>query len=305
MRTVIHVGLQKTASTMLQRNLYRNRETLRQSGFGYVRLRPLEETDEVGHLPAITSSIRAIAIPKREAPSSVDVKTEVDWLKRSGNPAAIISDENILGPINHESGKPAYSNAAEIVDWLVDTLAPDSYRVILYVRSQDAYLESTYLHRVHVGRSLTFDEYMGRCDIASFDWDALATRIASAVGRGNLHVIPYETISNGELPFVNRFLELAETGVQLTQDDLAARTSNRSYSGLALELALRSNDLLKGQDLRRFRDFLQTNFSNATHPRPVLLGDEARADLLLKFSDSNKALLRKFASPQDQADGFG
>ncbi len=304
MRTVIHVGLQKTASTMLQRNVHRNRKKLVDAGVDYARLRPLNETADLQHLPSITSSIRAIAMPKRQPPNSDALAAELDWLRSQDHESLIISDENILGPINHESGKPAYSKAGEIVDWLITTLHPDSYRVILYVRSQDTYLESTYLQRVHVGRSIRFDKYMKRADVDSFNWDALATRIASRIGRGNLHVVPYETIAAGELAFVNRFLELAAVDVRFAQDDLAARTSNRSYSAMALEMALRCNDLLEGDDLRSFRGYLQTHYSNATHPRPVLMDEAERAKLKQRFSESNKALMRKYSSPEDSADDF-
>ena len=304
MRTIIHVGLQKTASTMLQRNLHRNRPALKAADVGYVRLRPRNETDDFAHLPTVTSAIRSIAIPKREAPDPSAVKQEVERFRSGEHETVIISDENILGPINHESGKPAYSQAGDVMEWMVDTLAPESYKVILYVRSQDTYIESTYLHRIHVGRSLKFGQYMKRSDIDSFDWDRLATTIASRIGRGNMHVVPYETIERGELAYVNRFLELAKVPVNLTEEDLAARTSNRSYSQLALDLALRCNDLLKGDDLRTFRDFLQTNYSNATHPRPTLLTDERRAALKKRFAASNKAVLRKFSSEEDHAGGF-
>ncbi len=304
MRTIIHVGLQKTASTMVQRNLHRNRKLLDDAGVGYVRLRGLNETEDVHHLPAVTSSIRAIAIPKREPPAPDAVAAELEWLRAAGHETVIISDENILGPINLESGQPAYAHAADVVEWLVETLAPDSYRVLLYVRGQDTYLESTYLHRIHVGRSIRFDQYLQRTDIDSLDWDGLATGIASRIGQGNLHVVPFETIERGELAYVNRFLELGGVPVQFGQDDLAAQTSNRSYSALALELALRCNKILEGDDLRTFRAFLQDNYSNATHPRPVLLTDERRAELKKRFAASNEAVMRTFSSPEDAADGF-
>lgn len=304
MKTVIHVGLQKTASTMLQRNLHRNRQLLQGAGIGYVRLRPLNETADIAHLPALTATIRALAIPNRQAPDANAVTAELESIRSMGEETIIISDENILGPINHESGKPAYPNAGEIVEWLIDTLGPDSYRVILYVRSQDTYIESTYLHRIHIGRSIRFNKYLKRIDIESFDWDALATRIASRIGRGNMSVVPYETIERGELVFINRFLELGKVPVRFQQEHLADQTSNRSYSALALELALRCNDILEAEDLRSFRYFLQTNYSNATHERPTLLTDERRKAIKSRFEVSNKAVLRKYSSPEDHSDGF-
>ncbi len=304
MKATFHVGLQKTASTMLQRNLNRNRAKLAKAGVGYHRLRPLNETDDAAHLPAVTSALRAFAMPRRQRPTDDAVLAEVEWLHSQGYEQVILSDENTLGPINHESGKPAYANAAEIVDWLVSTIRPNEYRVVLYVRRQDGYLESTYTHRVHVGKSIAFEKYMKRVDTSSFDWDALATRIAASIGRGNLHVVPYETIENGELFVLNRFLELAGTGIVLKDDDLAARTSNRSYSGIALEMALRCNELLEGKDLRIFREFLQNNFSNATHPRPELLTPEHRERLVKRFTESNAAVMRKFSSPEDRSERF-
>ncbi len=65
---------------MLQRNLHRNRKQLTEAGIGYVRLRPLNETADLAHLPAITSAIRAMAIPKRQPPEAGAVDKELEWI---------------------------------------------------------------------------------------------------------------------------------------------------------------------------------------------------------------------------------
>jgi hypothetical protein len=289
---LFHVGLQKTGSTLIQRNLNRNRGKLAEVGAAYYRLRPATETDAIEHLPHFTSLLRTISTNRHPDPSEAELAREMRTVRESST--VILSDENTLGPIAHENGKPAYGNARAVMERAVEALDLDDMTAMLYVRAQDTYLESTYMQRIHNGRSIRFPEFIEGAAIDSFDWHSLADAVASAVGKENMRVVPYESIREGEVPYLNHVLETAGLDVRLTEDDMARRESNRSYSALGLEIALRCNDLLEGEDLKAFRKFLQTEFSNASHPRAELLSEDARRDLLERYRPSNERLFDEY-----------
>lgn len=295
MRVVMHIGLQKTASTLIQRNLQHRRAKLRESGFDYRRLKPGDNVP-AKHLPRFTSRMRSFSWPRHAPPDDRDVVDELEE-QLSGSPSYLLSDENVLGPVSLETGEPAYRMAETVIEWVSGVLPVDRADFILYVRRQDTFLESTYLQRIHVGKTFGFREYVAGSDIDSLNWHRLADRIAGVVGRDHLSVLPYESIRSGELSYLNTFLRYAGCRHSFEEGDLAPRKSNRSYSALALEIARRTNDLLTGEDARVFRRFLQQNFSNATHAPAELLSDQRRREILEQHEASNRRLFEQFVHP--------
>lgn len=171
-------------------------------------------------------------------------------------------------------------------------------KIVCILRRQDKYLESYYLQKIQGGASLSFDEYLDQIDLEAVSWKAVVDLAEQVFGRENITIYPFEHIYDGEEAFLRRFVSCFADPDAFDYRDLNI-PKNRSYSEVALRLALVGNKLLQPDERKLLRKFLQDNFSNATHPRAKLMSPEQSARIIEMHQEGNKEVLAAYSPEID------
>ncbi|MBL0885866.1 hypothetical protein [Myceligenerans indicum] len=281
-RLVLHVGAPKTGSSLQQKALLANADQLADHGYATLVRHHFEKGTGRAHRlwRSGESGLSAVKLGFERLAPQITM------------PNAVISHEDLLGRIaSFEEGR-LYDGAADVLRIAQDVLQPEEISVILYVRRQDRFLESVYLQRVRVGWAVTFDEYMAHVTSEALQWDDLVRRIQGALPQGaDVHVRYFETIQE-KTPrqYCSDFFRLVDPRLPRPKLPFNTKAVNRGYSNAALKIALAGNAVLDTKDKRTLRAFLDENFSNVTHPKPVLLTEEHRKQILSDLNVSNTAL---------------
>ena len=283
----LHVGLPKAGSSLLQKCLNAERERCAEAG---VRVITRGEFDEL-------TDRRHLRWRRNGADASGLAHALTGLAELADERRVVISHEDLLGSITSFRTGQMYPWAEQVLTELAGILRPRRMRVLLYVRRQDRFLESVYLQLIRVGESLTFEDFLaGFPGPTSLSWTDLATRLARAAEAcdGELVADYFEQINHGARRFCRDFMERAGLP-RPTTFGFATQRVNRGYSEPALVIARAANPVLDGEDRRLLRRFLDENFSNRTHPRPQLLDDGRRHELLAALADDNHAFHERFA----------
>lgn len=176
-------------------------------------------------------------------------------------------------------------------------------RVVCIVRRQDKLLESRYLQTIQGGASMPFAEFMTQVDIEAISWKKLVDIAEDVFGEDNVIVFPFETIYSGEKEFLRRFISCFADPNVFNYSNLDI-PKNRSYSEVALQLALVGNRLLESEERKLLRGFLQKHFSNSTHSRAKLMNPEQSYEILKIHALGNKELFKKYC-PKDDPTSLG
>jgi hypothetical protein len=280
---ILHVGAPKTGSSLVQKALHANQERL--AGRGYRTFIRHEFDDVTDHAHARWRRGRRNRT-ELLVTSFESLRDAVD-----GAENAIVSHEDMLGPIGSFRLGRLYQDAEVVLRTAVDVLKPEQVSVVLYVRRQDRFAESVYLQMVRQGYAKPFDEFYAPVTPDALRWDDLADRIQASLPDGSEVLVNYfEDISElGGRGFCRNFVHQLVPGMRV---ELPFNTGavNRGYSDLALRIALAANAQIERDDRRKLRAFLDENFSNVTHPKPVLLTGEQRAELLTALVEPNTRL---------------
>ena len=172
--------------------------------------------------------------------------------------------------------------------------------IVCIVRRQDKYLESYYLQKIQGGLSMTFEDFLAQIDLGAISWKNVVDIAEDVFGKDNITIFPFETIYSSEEAFLRRFISCFSDSDLFDYSNLDI-PKNRSYSEVALQLALLGNKLLEPEERKLLRRFLQEHFSNATHPRAKLMTRERSAEVLGMHSEGNIALFAKYCPGLDPA----
>jgi hypothetical protein len=298
---VIHVGLHKTGSTLLQRALREVRQELAQEGV-LVRLRD-EMYGDLG-FRRVVRGLQAGRAQDRRQLAHVTEQTRT-LIQPGDSDRLVFSDETLLGTFpDFRRPCDAYVCGIPALRWMVESVAaPTTVRVVMYVRRQDRFLESVYLQQVHQGSTETFSEWFSTIEVGHFDWLSLSRRVEEVVGEGRLVVRPFETISDGAVKFFAEFLRVVDPGlVRSLPSEVIAKvphSANRSLSGKALEIALLVYPILTQEERFTLRRFLQTNFSTRKYPRAELLTGQQANEILEMHRSANAKLFERYMPDHD------
>lgn len=182
MTTYIHIGLQKTGTTFLQRSMNRCRSELRKHGVIYPGTAAgLGENGPAGHhfISAAILERQVKFIPTTDF-SRLD--THVDAVKeqiRRGNGTGVISSELF-----------SHFNAPHV--GRLRTLFPEpDVKIVVYLRRQDAWLDSLYGQMIKVGRKMSIAEFEENKK-TQMDFYALVSLWGGVFGKENIIVRTYE-----------------------------------------------------------------------------------------------------------------
>ncbi len=275
----LHVGAQKTGSSMIQGLLRASREQLRSvsilfdhvgSGLG-VRLKaasPLA-ADELAHWRHVFTAN----------------------LGRGPERIVVLSSENFFG--SYELG---YPNTRAIAEDLRAIFGAFDVRIIAYTRRQDTFIESCYHQQIKEGGSLSFAEYKDQCGIHSYKWNELLDHYSAVFGAGNVTVFPHEMIRDRKA-FVTSFFSIL--GINFSVPFDALQPVNPGYSRHGLRIARLCNSFLSQEERVKLHEFLAKEFSKPRGESFDLFEPGERDCLLESYRDANRALFETYLSGYD------
>ncbi|MBW5798986.1 hypothetical protein [Halomonas elongata] len=290
----LHIGAHKTASSFIQTLLRENDQALLRHGLKVVPRPRLMKSDFYKELSSVNRRKREGDVEKarKEIYTLLPVKKGRDCL---------FTSEDLFSSLRVSD---FYQNIKESLRFLKSLLDDQELHVILYIRRQADYVESKYTQFIHIGRSVSFDEFLEGNIPRHLSWEAVANDIAEVVGESNVHVKPYESIKKrGGEGFFKEFLELVGineyTGIKFSPSVETGKGANRSYSAVAMEIAKKVNPILTEEDQKVFRSFLQENFSTATHKRAEFFSEKEKKEIFDYYSECNRRVFEKYVEGYD------
>jgi hypothetical protein len=291
---ILHIGVPKTGSSLLQKSLRALRQPLRERGIAYV--------DRKAFLAM--PDYRAWAAYGREQYSKEALFDQLrDTVKASrkkvagGGRTLVISNESIPGRLSPEYGNPFWSRAGESVAELVSVIAPKRTVVIVYVRRQDRLLESLYMQRIHLGYRTKWVRFRDKtCLDERVRFTELIGDVSTVPTVSEVRVRPFEIIQAGSAAFTSDFLDNLGAGDLVHQlEPKTLATTNPSYTQPAWVAALAINRLLtKPEHPDKVRKFLTDLFPPGEYPAAQLLTDEERLSMLTRYRDENAELFATY-----------
>ncbi|MCB9233630.1 MAG: sulfotransferase [Bacteroidia bacterium] len=252
MSTIIHVGMPKTATTFLQKEVFPKVE----GAFYYGRDHDL--WDLIFHLPFKHRRFEDVgALQARIAAAR----------ERIGEKTLLISHESLSGHpwhnfMNHEEGAA-----------MLKELFPEA-KILITLRRQDDFLESLYLHSLQVGfaqkvnRFLNFEQgkfgsyrYNGglNIDVHKLDYAWMVDVYAELFDRENVLVLPYEEIKKDSKGFLDKIFAFA--GLTPFYPPKPKKKVNRGLSKSTSRLALWFNPCFRNSQSNGFGFIPQQPFS--------------------------------------------
>lgn len=290
-RVILHVGLHKTGSSVVQYTLGHSPEIINPRHLTFIRLRQIHD-DLVAPLTALWDD------PADPAPLLPAMDTLRGYVRESHAPDLLISYEGLLG--RPAEGYPAAEIAITLLARAFEGLRVD---VVMDVKRQDLFIESLYMQRVQMGQEdRPFDDWFADAfaegaALQRFDWLALATAIERTFGTGRLRARPFRLPEIGAEAHVTRFLR--DIGHEPAAPIRVPNNTNQSYSAKALQIAQAVNHLLDDTERHDLRVFLRKRFPTPEYPRPALMDDQTRARIVGHHRATNTELTARFMRGDD------
>lgn len=258
---VFHVGAHKTGTSLLQKYMRDNVQTLRRHRIYYLSRSAMN--DYVGWGDRLLRDPEPLA-------RKMGHMLAIPWFK-----VLIASHENTLGRPLVKGGAHLYPRAAEIIDALGRLLRPHRPKIFLSIRPQEQFLESYYLQSIHEGRHQPFEAWLERIDLDAISWTPIVDKLFDTFGREQVEIVDFRLIKEGQQAYVTHFFTRIHPRYTFEIEYTSMR--NPSISDKGLRMALAANPHLKsGEERKLMRKFLQKHFSNVRYPRPVLFSDEQK-----------------------------
>lgn len=271
-----HVGAHKTGTSVVQGYLRDNARRLRRHRMVYLHRTAMNGFvgwgEKLVEDPAPLS--RRIALILR-----------IPWFT-----VVVASHENTLGKPFVDGVAGLYPRAAEIIPVLRRVLAPYRTKVFLSIRPQGEFIESYYLQLIHQGGHQPFSDWLAQIDLNALSWRPIVDDLTAAFGREQVEILDFRQVQRDQQAYLQDFFRRIDPRLSVEISPPPVR--NPSISDKGLRLALAANPYLTSAAERRLmRVFLQDNFSNVDYPRPVLLNDDQKAQLLERYGAEYEALV--------------
>lgn len=309
-RLVLHIGMQQSGATMLQRAMALLRPQLHGLGVGYLGQDEIQALDHAaGWNTDGTADPHLATAFERELATAVEAERRRAEGVRGRPPGIVLLSSDHLvgrrnvGPVDAARFRP---HAVAAVSQLVRALGTGDTQVVLYTHRQDRLMELCYLREIQSGRHHSFDEQFPYRFEPVLDYDDLVERLHAIPGVSTVTVRPVELVYTDPKAFVGEFLDVAGLETRPDLDVVGRPSPHRVYSGRGLRMALGMNPFLDSDEDRQLvRAFLMENFA-ARRPRDSrLLPEHVRRRILHTYRERNRRLFARHMPdlPEDGYDG--
>lgn len=300
-RLVLHVGMHRAGSTLVQRTLAANRQWLRGDGVAFI------DHDSMRLLPGHRGWMnRRGAIPSaagdfdRQLASLVhDEMSAVERATGSPSRSVFLSSEGMIGArVTNYTDRTLFRPYMEpAIGQILRALQPEGTELILVARRQDRLMESCYIWEIQKGSAISFEDQFPYGDNPVIDFGTLLERLSCQPTVHRVTAVPFELIGAGSGPYVGHIGALAGA-TSLPDEALQARTSaNESYSDPAVQIARKVNHLFeRSTELRSLRAFLWTAYPPSRYPKASVLSDQEREAIVARYAECNRRLFQDWMS---------
>jgi len=308
----LHIGVHKTATTLIQRSLKTLRSQLAAQGVAYVdrgemSLLPALHgwrafRDPTAPVPELRPQMPAFGVHRPDLAAAFTDELRALAARRCAEVASssgdslrhlLMSNETLVGSEAPDFGAVYRPRAVAALGHVLEALEPTRTHLVLYVRRQDTLIESQYMQRIHDGEVHDFADFAARATADTFiQYQDLADRLRRIDAVVTVRVRPFEAVAAGPARFVADLLRPFDLDLDLTV--LNKRRANPSYTAPALVAALAINPLLEGtEQLRATRKFLRRTFPASRYPPPQLFTDRERRRVLEMYAAANRAFFER------------
>lgn len=269
----IHIGTQKTGTTTIQSILSKNNNKLLDEGICFL-----------GRFPETARKVRVLSQEKPDLVGYLrnEVSKEISLTNNDKIHTYVISNEKFSG-----DKMISYRNAGLIACLLKEAFEPFSFdtHIIVYLRRQDTFIESTYAQRIYSGATYSFSEFMTHFTENDFHWNDFLQQYSDVFGKEKIIVKRYD---KKYLPrpenLIQTFGEIIDS--KFLQNISEGLVKNSGFTRNALEVSRITNKYLSKDEMRKLRDILKEIDVNGE--KCIFFNNEERKKFLDIYAESNR-----------------
>lgn len=276
----IHIGIQKTGSTLIQKIFEEHKTELKKENIYYL-----------GRYREIARRFRVIDNdPNLNNLLQKEIIKDIKEINNIENASYVISNEKFAG-----DKMAGYSNAGAIARSLyeiTEMLNLDVY-IIVYIRRQDDFFESTYQQKIFSGDSYTFNQFLELFETTAFNWYSLLQSYAGVFGKEKILVRRYH---KKFLPDANSLpREFGQIiGSKFLKEYQDSHFENPGITRDVLEILRITNSFLADEDMRLFRELLKEDNSKKAFQKYSFFEPEQRMKFLSRYESTNGKVAREY-----------
>jgi hypothetical protein len=277
----LHIGTHKTGTTTIQRFLKEKAESLKSKGIVWIP--NLKNTRTLKTCTSVDSQL--INECKKELKLTI-----ARYGQNNACDSYLMSYEGL-------SGSPylGYTNSNLIAKQLAEITNDFDVKIIVYLRKQDDFVESMYTQLIHIGESLTFNEFLESLPVNAFNWQTLLANYSEYFGEENIIVKRYgKSFLPEKNSLIEGFLECFDADIGVLPQSKKAKSHNKGYSRDALEIARLSNAYLSNEEKERLHTLLSSVSAKEAFTSYNYFDDTARLKFFKQFKEPNSKIARKY-----------
>lgn len=275
--TVLHLGAHRTGTTSLQSIFQRNQDVLARENIAYWGPRKMRVPNLRDYYGEATNSPRNLE-------TQAQIRAEMSQLVQDGVETLLISEENLLGTMEHNlKTQSLYATAGEKLRSYASVLGEAPERLVLSVRDYAEFWQSIYVFRLMAKKQVRPLDAIGLIEgINSRGWAEVVAEIRAAFPHSKITILRH----NRADAFTQAALEACagpHAGSRV-QHSVPQSNGSLSQEGMAvLQAANAAFDgqwpaQMRGKLLKRLRDIPGTPFAVFTDAQRVHLNERFEAD---------------------------
>jgi len=273
----IHIGVNKTGTTSIQNFLDSNKEFLEKNDILYPDFAkiwsahfPLAWGLNAGKSPSNYKNIDRVWEKLKEY---LDLRSEKN---------IIISSENFI-----------LLRDIKKIEYIKSVFADYNIKVIMFVRSQDLWIESLYLQAIKMGVNVpTFEEYIKRPG-QLLDFNEIILPWEKTFSKNNITIVDFDD-KKVKSNLIKNFLEIIDSNIDISDIDLL-KNENESLTRELAEFLLKYNQYFETQKRLEIISFYNKNIRTKASLNAKYFTDEKRIKFLEKFKQSNQLIEKNYS----------
>ena len=271
----IHIGTHKTGTTTIQNALKSASQSSLKKDWKYIT------TPGIGWEFQKTDTYNESLVRKFQRILKNKIQDHVPITK------FILSHEGLCGWAFN-----GYQHSEVVYSMLRDATDHYNTKIIIYLRSQDEFIQSIYSQYIQEGNYKDFNNFLlGFKQAGALNYNRILNNLENCFGYKNIIVKSYHKASNRGL--------LADFSKTVGIEELKHSSQNRknpSYSKHALQIAKICNQSLKDYQKRQLRKILQSTMPKRKGENFSLFTANERVRILKKYASSNFKVVNYYSN---------